>query len=74
MTEEGKHTMVAGLQDARRHLDAAMKACDAIQSPVLTPENHRKLLASWQRTGYDGYGGWLGYKRDKTDAKTQETT
>jgi hypothetical protein len=37
-------------------------------------EVHRKLIASWQRTGYDVYGGWLGYKRDKTDAKTQETT
>ena len=32
----------------------------------------RKLLASWQRDGYDGYGGWLGYKRNKTEA--QETT
>jgi hypothetical protein len=35
-------------------------------------EVQRKLLASWQRTGYDGYGGWLGYKRSKTDAEVRE--
>jgi hypothetical protein len=35
-------------------------------------EVQRKLLASWQRAGYDGYGGWLGYKRNKTDAEVQE--
>jgi hypothetical protein len=39
-------------------------------------EVQRKLLASWQRAGYDGFGGWLGYayKRNKTDANAQETT
>jgi hypothetical protein len=39
--------------------------------PLMT-EVQRKLLASWQRAGYDGYGGWLGYKRNKTDAEVQE--
>ena len=33
-------------------------------------EVQRKLLASWQRAGYDGYGGWLGYKRNKTEAQS----